>query len=191
MNRAMTQYIMDKLEMDETTAYKLRQHYWRVYGATMKGLMRHHGVDPAHFLLSTHDTLDLPTMVIQNKGLQASILRLPGRKVIFTNAPRKYALAVLNLLGIAHLFETIFSVESTRYHPKPSIRGFKQLLKKIKANAADCVMLEDNAQALMTAKRMGMRTIYITKKLHKPIYVDARIGNVLALSRLKIQRLKK
>lgn len=186
MNRAMTQYIMDTLEIDEIAAHQLRQHYWRVYGATMKGLMRHHAVKPAHFLQTTHDVLDLPNMVLQNKGLQESILRLPGRKVIFTNAPRKYALAVLELLGIGHLFEFVFSVESTRYHPKPSIRGFRQLLKKIKANPADCVMLEDNAPALMTAKRLGMKTIHITKKLHKPVYVDARIGNVLALSRLKI-----
>ena len=74
-------------------------------------------------------------------------------------------------------------MESTRYHPKPAVRGFKRLLTTIGANAADCIMIEDSLPALRTAKRMGMKTIYVTKKLQKPNYVDARISSVLTLSR--------
>jgi putative hydrolase of the HAD superfamily len=78
-----------------------------------------------------------------------------------------YAIRVLDTLGIADLFSLVFSVESTKFHPKPSIRGFKQLLRTIKAEAKDCVMLEDNLPALMTAKRLGMKTIWVSKKLKK------------------------
>ena len=186
MNRAMTQYIMDTLELDETAAFNLRQHYWRVYGATLKGLMRHHGTDPHHFLQETHALAGLDTMVLQTQGLRNLIRRLPGRKVVFTNAPMSYALRVLKLLGIHDMFETVFSVESTRFHPKPSVRGFRQLLHSIKAEPGDCVMLEDNLPALMTAKRMGMRTVYISKKLRKPPFVDARINQILKLTRTTI-----
>ncbi len=186
MNRAMTQYIMDMLELDETAAFNLRQHYWRVYGATLKGLMRHHGTDPHHFLQETHALADLDTMVLQTQGLRNLIRRLPGRKVVFTNAPMRYALRVLKLLGIHDMFETVFSVESTRFHPKPSVRGFRQLLRSIKAKPGDCVMLEDNLPALMTAKRMGMRTVYVSKKLRKPPFVDARINQILKLTRTTI-----
>ena len=186
MNRAMTQYIMDMLELDETAAFNLRQHYWRVYGATLKGLMRHHGTDPHHFLQETHALADLDTMVLQTQGLRNLIRRLPGRKVVFTNAPMSYALRVLKLLGIHDMFETVFSVESTRFHPKPSVRGFRQLLRSIKAEPGDCVMLEDNLPALMTAKRMGMRTVYVARKLRKPPFVDARINQILKLTRTTI-----
>ena len=186
MNRAMTQYIMDTLELDETAAFNLRQHYWRVYGATLKGLMRHHGTDPHHFLQETHALADLDTMVLQTQGLRNLIRRLPGRKVVFTNAPMRYALRVLKLLGIHDMFETVFSVESTRFHPKPSVRGFRQLLRSIKAEPGDCVMLEDNLPALMTAKRMGMRTVYVARKLRKPPFVDARINQILKLTRTTI-----
>jgi len=48
------------------------------------------------------------------------------------------------------------------------------------------VMLEDNLPALMTAKRMGMRTVYVSKQLRKPSFVDARINNVLELTRTTI-----
>jgi len=186
LNQAMTQYIMDTLALDEPAAFKLRQHYWRIYGATLKGLMRHHGTDPYHFLDKTHELMELPQMVIQTKNLRHFLQGLSGRKVVFTNAPMAYARRVLDLLGIEDLFETVFSVESTRFHPKPAVRGFKRLLTTISANAADCVMVEDSLPALRTAKRMGMKTIYVTKTLQKPNYVDARITSVLKLSRTNI-----
>lgn len=182
----MTQYIMDTLSLDEPAAFKLRQHYWRIYGATLKGLMRHHGTDPYHFLCTTHELMDLPKMVIHTKRLRHCLERLPGRKIVFTNAPMTYARRVLDLLGIDDMFETVFSVESTRFHPKPAIRGFRRLLSSIRARAADCVMLEDNLPALMTAKRMGMKTVYVTRTFNKPNYVDARISSVLKLNRIKI-----
>lgn len=186
MNRAMTQYIMDHLELDEPAAFKLRQHYWRVYGATLKGLMRHHGIDPYHFLHETHQLITLPEMVLQTKRLRYMLQQLPGRKVIFTNAPRSYALRVLDLLGIGDCFELVFSVESAHFHAKPSVRGFQGLLRVIKAKASDCLMLEDSLPALMTAKRLGMKTIWVSKRLHKPSYVDKRINGVLALTHITL-----
>jgi len=186
MNRAMTQYIMDKLELDENSAHGLRQHYWRIYGATLKGLMRHHGTDPHHFLHQTHTLTELPDMVLQVKRLHHMLKSLSGRKLVFTNAPRVYALRVLDLMGIADCFELIFSVESTKFHAKPSLRGFQMLLKTIKVKASDCVMLEDNLTALMKAKRLGMSTIWVTKKLKKPNFVDYRLNDVLALTHLKL-----
>ena len=184
MNRAMTQYIMDELNLDEPAAHQLRQHYWRIYGATLKGLMRHHGVNAYHFLKETHGEMDLPNLVIQVKRLKHLLNSLPGRKCVFTNAPREYALRVLEIMDIADCFELVFSVESTKFHAKPSVRGFQLLLKSLKVKASDCVMLEDNLPALMTAKRLGMKTIWISRKLHKPSFVDYRLNQVLALSRL-------
>ena len=186
MNRAMTQYIMDELSLSEPDAHALRQHYWRIYGATLKGLMRHHGTNPHHFLHETHRLTTLPDMVIQTKRLKHMLNSLTGRKLVFTNAPRSYAIRVLELLGIADVFEIVFSVESTQFHAKPSARGFQRLLKTINAKASDCVMLEDSLPALMTAKRLGMKTIWISKKLHKPNFVDYRLPSVLALTHIKL-----
>lgn len=186
MNRAMTQYIMDHLDLDEKNAHALRQHYWRIYGATLKGLVRHHNTDPYHFLEETHQLENLREMVIQVKRLRHTLQSLDGRKLVFTNAPRSYALRVLDILDIEDIFELVFSVESTKFHAKPSIRGFRKLLQAIKAKAEDCIMLEDSLPALMTAKRLGMKTIWISKKLHKPNYVDYRLPSVLALTHIKL-----
>lgn len=186
MNRAMTQYIMNHLDLDESSAHTLRQHYWRIYGATLKGLVRHHDTNPHHFLEETHQLENLPEMVIQVKRLRYMLQSLDGRKLVFTNAPRSYALRVLDILDIEDVFELVFSVESTKFHAKPSLRGFQKLLKSIKAKASDCIMLEDSLPALMTAKRLGMKTVWVSKKLHKPNFVDYRLPSVLALTHIKL-----
>lgn len=186
MNSAMTQYIMDSLDLAEHEAHTLRQHYWRIYGATLKGLIRHHGTNPHHFLQQTHRFDNLHEMVIQTKRLRHMLQSLHGRKLVFTNAPRDYAMRVLKLLGIEDLFELVFSVESTKFHAKPSARGFQNLLKTIHTKPGDCIMLEDSLPALMTAKRLGMKTVWISNRLHKPSFVDYRISSVLALTHIKL-----
>jgi len=186
MNRAMTQYIMDALDLDEVAAHQLRQHYWQIYGATLKGLMRHHGVNPHHFLQETHAFLNLPELVLTVKKLKYLLDSIKERKCVFTNAPKAYAVRVLQILGIEDCFELVFSVESTRFHAKPSVRGFQMILKTLRVKSSDCIMLEDNLPALMTAKRLGMRTIWVSKKLQKPNFVDYRIDSVLALTHIRL-----
>lgn len=186
MNGAMTAYIKKSLDLDEDSADQLRKHYWKIYGATLKGLMRHHGTNPHHFLNETHKFPDLAERVIQTKRLRHTLTRLKGRKVIFTNAPRIYALRVLNLLGITDLFELVFSVESSGFHAKPTMRGFQTLLRTIKAKPIDCIMLEDNLAALMTAKRIGIKTVWVSRQLSKPNFVDYRLSSVSALAHLRL-----
>lgn len=186
MNGAMTAYIKKSLNLDEDSADQLRKHYWKIYGATLKGLMRHHGTNPHHFLNETHKFPDLAERVIQTKRLRHTLTRLKGRKVIFTNAPRIYALRVLNLLGISDLFELVFSVESSGFHAKPTMRGFQALLRTIKAKPIDCIMLEDNLAALMTAKRIGIKTVWVSRQLSKPNFVDYRLSSVSAVAHLRL-----
>jgi len=187
MNQCMTRYIMQTLEMEEAAAHQLRQHYWRIYGATLKGLMRHHGVNPHHFLAETHAFLT-DDMVQTTRQLRQLLNSLPGRKCVFTNAPRVYAMRVLQVLGIADCFSLVFSVESSRFHAKPSVRGFQLLLRQLRCRATDCTLFEDSLPALMTAKRLGMRTVWISRRLHKPNFVQYRLPHVLALTHCALKK---
>ena len=181
INRSMTSYLMTHLGLDEAAAGELRRHYWQRYGATLHGLMRHHGTDPKHFLHHTHKFPQLEAMVLKTRGLRHTLLRLRGRKVVFTNAPISYAEQVLRLLKIRDLFDVVFSIESTRFQPKPAIQGFRRLLRRLRVTAARCVMVEDSLPALKTAKRLGMKTVYVNSGARKPSCVDLRIGSVLEL----------
>lgn len=183
INRSMTAYLQQYLQLDEQAANDLRIHYWQRYGATLSGLMRHHGTDPRHFLWHTHQFPDLPNMVLREPRLRHVLKRLPGRRIVFSNAPQRYAIAVLRLLRIDGLFDDVIAVEHTRFRPKPDSFGFMRLLKKHRVPAARCVMVEDSLENLEAAKRLGMRTIWVTRNSIGAPYVDLKIRDVMQLPR--------
>ena len=115
INRSMTAYLQEHLQLDEAAASALRTHYWQRYGATLSGLMKHHATDPEHFLWHTHQFPQLPQMVLREPRLRHVLKRLPGRKVVFSNAPRHYAQAVLRLLRVEDMFDDVMAVEQTRF----------------------------------------------------------------------------
>ena len=175
----MRDYICRHLDLDEAEATQLRQRYWKRYGATLLGLMRHHDIDPNHFLHHTHQFHDLGRMVIVERGLGASLKRLPGRKIIFSNAPIRYTEAILAIAGIRNCFSAVYSVEQLRFQPKPAVQGFLQVLHNEKLDPRTCIMVEDTLPNLMTAKRLGMKTVWVNSGMRKPPCVDIRIRRIL------------
>ncbi|HEU0186895.1 MAG TPA: pyrimidine 5'-nucleotidase, partial [Gallionellaceae bacterium] len=151
INRSMTAYLQQHLQLDEQAANALRMDYWQRYGATLTGLVRHHGTDPQHFLWHTHQFPELPRMVLREPQLRQVLQRLPGRKLVFSNAPHHYARDVLRLLRVNDLFDDLFAIEHTHFRPKPQMAGFVRLLRKHRLNPARCVMVEDSAENLLTA----------------------------------------
>ncbi len=184
INRSMTAYVQRELGISEEAANALRVEYWQRYGATLKGLMCHHGTRPEHFLWHTHQFPALPEMVLREPRLRHMLRRLPGRKLLYSNAPRHYVHEVLKLLRIGDVFEDAFAIEHARFRPKPETVGFRRLLKKHRLQPARCVMVEDSAENLQTAKRLGMKTVLVGRGTRKPAYVDVKIGDVLELPRV-------
>lgn len=189
ISRAMGEYVARRIGLDEMAARELRDHYWRRYGATLTGLMRHHGVDPHHFLAATHDFLDaLPRMVVREPALRHVLKRLRGRKIVFSNAPRRYVEAVLELIGILPLIDSVWTIERLRFTPKPHIEAFRRLLHLERLDPRRCILVEDTAANLAAAKRLGMTTVLVSRAARVPAYVDVRIKSVLELPRLGLMR---
>jgi len=181
ISRAMQRYIEIHLDMDADAAHALRQHYWQRYGATLLGLMRHHQTDPRHFLRETHVFPDLKRMVVFQPAVKAMLKRLPGRKILYSNSPAHYAGAILEITGLLPLFDAVYSVESTRFQPKPSPAGLRLLLKTERLNPHRAIMVEDQLDNLVTAKRLGLKTVWVSPGIRAPAWVDVRLTSVLAL----------
>ena len=190
INRSMTAYLQQHLQLDQAAANALRVHYWQRYGATLSGLMRHHGTDPQHFLRQTHQFPELPRMVLREPRLRHVLKTLPGRKIVFSNAPLHYAHAVLKLLRVDDLFDDVMAVEHTRYRPKPDSFGFMRLLRRHRIRAAQCVMVEDSLENLQAAKRLGMRTVWVNAGNRSSPCVDVKIGDVMQLLRVRGLRIE-
>jgi putative hydrolase of the HAD superfamily len=185
LNRSMTAYLQAALELDAHAAGELRQHYWRRYGATLLGLIRHHGTDPHHFLRETHRFVDLEAMISKEAGLRSALRSLHGRRIVFSNAPVHYARAVLKALRIADLFADVFTIEHTRFRPKPDAYGFLRLISRNRLAPRQCIMVEDTLENLRTAKRLGMRTVWVSREHNAPGFVDYTVRNLKALRRIR------
>ena len=184
INRAMTAYLQAHLGLGEAAATELRRHYWKRYGATLLGLMRHHQTDPRHFLWHTHQFSELERMLVHEPQLRLTLRRLPGRKFVFSNSPVHYSRAVLRALGIADLFAGVFSIEQARYRPKPDSYGFLRLCRANRLKPQRCIMVEDTLDNLRTAGRLGMTTVWVTRAARAPGYVDVTVPNLLQLPRM-------
>jgi putative hydrolase of the HAD superfamily len=184
LNRSMTAYLETHLGLGRDDANSVRTRYWRRYGATLLGLVRHHDVDPDHFLRETHRFPELGRMVLRHPLLRSVLTRLPGRKLVFSNSPVHYSVAVLGILRVADLFDDVFSIEHTGYQPKPDRRGFLRLLRKHRLRPRRCVMVEDSLANLKTAKRLGMRTVWVGAAAKAPAHVDVSIRHVAQLPRM-------
>jgi putative hydrolase of the HAD superfamily len=184
IDRSMTAYLAEHLGLGAEAANELRQVYWRRYGATRVGLIRHHRIDPHHFLRETHRFPQIERQVVGRRELRSVLRRLPGRKFVFSNAPAAYSRAVLAALGVNDLFDDVFTIEHTRFRPKPDVQGFRRLLRTHRLLPARCIMVEDSLENLRTAKRLGMKTVWVDQSSRAPAWVDANVRNIVRLPRL-------
>jgi putative hydrolase of the HAD superfamily len=178
LNASMTAYTQAQLGLGREEADALRHRYWRRYGATMLGLVRHHGVDAAHFLHHTHELPGLEARLELNRADIQAIRRLPGRRFVLTNSPMRYALRVLSELGIAHLFEGVVSIEDMRmfgqWRPKPDARSLRAVAVRLGVPCGRCVLVEDAPENLRAARRIGMHTVWLQRWLRQAAHAQHR-----------------
>jgi putative hydrolase of the HAD superfamily len=168
-NAAMNDYIIGHLGVDHAEAARLRLHYQHRYGATLLGLVRHHGVRASHFLEETHRHPGLEQRLRTSAHDRAAIKRLHGAKFILTNAPRDYTLRVLNTLRLTPLFDGVISIEDMtmfgEFRPKPDARMFRRIAVRLKVRTTDCVLVEDVLANQRAARGIGMRTAWMRRYL--------------------------
>jgi putative hydrolase of the HAD superfamily len=165
INVAMTQFVAHKLNLSMDEANDVRQRFWRQYGATLLGLVKHHGIDMAEFLREAHPFPDMHEIVSRHNALIAMMRRLPGRKIVLTNAPRQYAADVLHAMGVRNLFERVIAIEDMRFggqlQPKPDRRMMRRLAATLKVAPQQCILVEDSVENIRAARAVGMRSILV------------------------------
>jgi len=190
----MTSYVERHLAVDRAEADRIRSQYWLRYGATMLGLVRHHGIDPHHFLRETHD-FEVAELLRAERGLGRLFARLPGRKVLLTNAPERYARAVVRALAIDRHLGARYTIETMRLHgtfrPKPSPSMLRHMLAREAVPKGLAVLVEDSAANLRAARAAGFRTVLVTGRGRGPSrrprssYIGLRVRSVLEIPRAR------
>jgi putative hydrolase of the HAD superfamily len=159
IEKRMTDYVQKVTGLDREEAYKLQKRYLADYGLTLGGLVAHHGVDPADFHATFHD-LSLEALS-HDPALVAAIARLPGRRLIFTNADDVHARRVLERLGMGDLFHDVFHIGSADYIPKPDPRTFARMNEAHAIEPTAAAFFEDREVNLAPAHDLGMITVLV------------------------------
>jgi putative hydrolase of the HAD superfamily len=197
---AMGDYIVQHLGVTTAESDTLRRRYWLRYGATLLGLVRHHGVKAPHFLHQTHLLPGLEGRIRAHVPDLAALARLRGRKYILTNAPVAYANRVLDTLGIRAWFDGVLSIEDMHMfghlRPKPDTRMFRRMAAQLRTVPENCVLVEDTLVHQKAARSVGMQTVWMQRWLpaqhpqqtaprraRRPAYVDRRLKHLADLVR--------
>ena len=152
-------YVRRLLNVDEAEADRIQKTFYREHGTTLRGLMLRHNVDPDDFLAFVHD-ID-HSVVPADPALGAALLRLPGKKYIFTNGSRGHAEKVAARLGFPEHFSDIFDIIAANLVPKPERETYDRFVKHFGVRPDRAAMFEDLTRNLIVPKSIGMKTVLV------------------------------
>ena len=193
----MDDYIQSALGVSSQTANLLRKEYWQRYGVTFLGLWLHHGIDPIDFLTKTHN-VDISS--VKTRGLmRQSLVSLPDKKVLFTNAPNHFAERILKKINLRGVFQAKYCVNDMkvfgRWCPKPSAAMLQKVLTNHGIRPTEACLIDDNLCNLKVAHQLGLQTVLCKGWHHhgteivKPInYVDAQISHLRDIPKVLTRR---
>ena len=159
IDRRIRAYVAGFLGVDEDEAYRVQKRYFREHGTTLSGLIENHAAEPRAFLDYVHD-IDL-SAVAPDPALGEALGRLPGRKIVFTNADARHAARVLDRLGVQAYFDAVFDIEAADWVPKPNAEAYRRLVAAHGVDPASAVLVEDLPRNLAPAAALGMTTVWV------------------------------
>lgn len=182
IDRRMEAYVGRLLGLGQAEARTLQKQYFHEHGTTLRGLMLSHDVDPYDFLDYVHD---IDTSVLDaDPRLAAALMRLPGRRIVFTNGDLTYAQKVLSALGILDCFAEIHDVHAMGYHPKPDPRAYAGVCAAHAIDPTRAFFVDDMAHNLKPAHALGMVTAWVNNGSergdhgHSPDFIDHELTDL-------------
>jgi putative hydrolase of the HAD superfamily len=155
----ITDFVVDLTGLPRDESRTLQKRYLVEHGLTLRGLMLNHAVDPDVYHAWLHQ---VPLECLTPDAVLAEALaRLPGRRLIFTNADEIHAARVLGRLGLGHLFESVFHIGSAAFEPKPAPGTFARIVAAHGLTPATTAFFDDAAHNLAPAADLGMTTVLV------------------------------
>jgi putative hydrolase of the HAD superfamily len=181
LDKRITAYMCQYLNMSAQEADKWRHQWWVDYGTTLRGLQIHHQVDPHHYFDYIHagEELIYPPYSPAKKKL---FEELPGKKYVFTNGRRDWAQKGLESMGIDSYFLDVFDLEYAEWEGKPDQKIYQKIHDNL-AQEGKIIFLEDNLENLAPAQKWNWELVWVSEKTEKPEWIDCQISSILELGR--------
>ncbi|KDE06450.1 hypothetical protein MVLG_03234 [Microbotryum lychnidis-dioicae p1A1 Lamole] len=152
----------EKIGIPSDESRILRHRYYTDYGLAIRGLVRHHKVDPLDYDAQCDAALPLENVLKpdpERQHLLRDIDRSRFRVWALTNAYVNHATRVLRLLGLAEYFESVVSCDYTAtagtFSCKPEPAYYREALAAANATPDQCYFVDDSALNIKGAHALG------------------------------------
>lgn len=193
MRDRVVTFIAKHMKIDGTAAEAVHHNYYERFGSTLQAMVQLHGVSPNAFLDFVHQ-IDL-SVLVHNEDLIGALGALPGRRIIFTNAPRGHATSALKAMGMADQFEAIASIEDSAFIGKPNQSAFSGFFEAHGVDPKTAAMFEDRPGNLVVPHQLGMKTVLVVDPLfedadrvEKPAHADLVVTDLTGFLRQLVIR---
>jgi len=168
IHKRMGEFISSNLKINLKEAKNLQEKYFIENGTTLHGLMVNHNINPKKYLEYVHD-IDF-SIVKPDKELNDLIKKVPGKKIVFTNADTSYVKKILKNLDLINIFDDIYDIERMNFLPKPNLQTYKKLIATYNLDVKKAILFDDIPQNLIPAADLGLKTVQVyNKKLLKEL----------------------
>ncbi|KAJ8655276.1 pyrimidine 5'-nucleotidase [Lichtheimia ornata] len=186
MRQKIVEYFV-RMGMEENEAKELRARYHMDYGLALRGLQKHHEVDPIQYDKEVDGSLPLDDIMKPDPELREMLTGLKMKKWIFTNAYYPHAWRCVKLLGIDDQFDgmTFADYRVPDFVCKPEIEAYKKAMEE--AGVKDpslCYLVDDSAANVDAAKSLGWTSIHVTDDLDGPKHGDYQITTIHDLAKV-------
>ncbi|KAI0638133.1 pyrimidine 5-nucleotidase [Trametes polyzona] len=149
------------LGFPEEEASKLHHQYYSQYGLAIRGLVRHHQIDPLDFDRKCDGSLPLEELLKPDPVLRKLLEDMDRSKVrvwALTNAYKTHASRVLRILGVDDLIEDIVYCDYSdpNFSCKPETEFYENAMKKAGVrDPSKCYFIDDSRTNVEAARRLG------------------------------------
>lgn len=145
-----------RLGMSEEEAEELHLHYYREYGLAIRGLIKHHTIDPLDYDAQCDASLPLENILRPDERLVSmleSLDRSRCRVYALTNAYKTHATRVLKLVGLSHVIDAVVYCDYS--NPELCVES----LLTVRANPS---VSSSSPQPKQLGRRMRRTTLWMT-----------------------------
>ncbi|KAI5481127.1 pyrimidine 5'-nucleotidase [Pseudohyphozyma bogoriensis] len=160
-----------RLGLPPDEAAQLHHHYYTEYGLAIRGLVRHHQVDPLDYDEQCDAALPLENVLHENKELKEmldSVDRSKFRVWALTNAYKNHATRVLSLIGLQDCFEGVVSCDygAGEFFCKPEKEYYAAALTAAGSpDPSKCYFVDDSALNMKGANAVGWAKLALFDEL--------------------------
>ncbi|KAI8921405.1 hypothetical protein PhCBS80983_g02388 [Powellomyces hirtus] len=154
-----------RMGFPDEEATELHHRYYTEYGLAIRGLVKHHDVDPLAYDKEVDQGIPLQDYLKKDDDLRAMLSSMKDvRKWAFTNAYKVHGNRVLEALGVADQFEgmSFCDYEVKDFKCKPQEEFYHIVMKA--AGVTDpslCYFVDDSAVNIDMAKKLGWTAVHV------------------------------